>query len=104
MLKYTSNIWRLKYIFSDYFLIINLQYGWVPVAHACNPSYSAGRDQENHGSKPTQANSSRDLISKQAIIERAGGGIGPEFKPQHQAKKKKNLQDGYFHHHLQLKK
>jgi hypothetical protein len=27
------------------------------VAHTCNPSYSAGRDQEDHGSKPAQANS-----------------------------------------------
>jgi hypothetical protein len=34
------------------------------VAHACNPSYSGGRDQGDHGSKPAQANSSGDLISK----------------------------------------
>jgi hypothetical protein len=27
-------------------------------AHAYNPSYSGGRDQEDHGSKPGQANSS----------------------------------------------
>jgi hypothetical protein len=33
-----------------------------PVVHACNPSYSGGRDQENHGLKPAQANSSRDPI------------------------------------------
>jgi hypothetical protein len=32
---------------------------WVPVAHACNPSYSGGRDQE-----ALRANSSRDPISK----------------------------------------
>jgi hypothetical protein len=25
----------------------------VPVAHACNPSYSGGRDQDDHGKKPT---------------------------------------------------
>jgi hypothetical protein len=25
---------------------------WVPVAHACNSSYSEGRDQEDHSSKP----------------------------------------------------
>jgi hypothetical protein len=25
----------------------------APVAHACNPSYSGGRDQEDCGSKPT---------------------------------------------------
>jgi hypothetical protein len=36
----------------------------VLVAHACNPSYSGGRDKEDHGSKPAQANSSRDPISK----------------------------------------
>jgi hypothetical protein len=29
----------------------------VPVVHACNPSYSRGRDQENYGSKPAWANS-----------------------------------------------
>jgi hypothetical protein len=25
----------------------------APVAHACNPRYSGGRDQEDHGSRPT---------------------------------------------------
>jgi hypothetical protein len=28
------------------------------VAHACNPSYSGGRDQKDHGSKPAWVNSS----------------------------------------------
>jgi hypothetical protein len=37
---------------------------WVPMAHACNPSYSEGRNQEDQGSKPVQANSSHDAISK----------------------------------------
>jgi hypothetical protein len=32
--------------------------------HACNPSYSGGRDQEDHGSKPAGANRSRDPVSK----------------------------------------
>jgi hypothetical protein len=37
----------------------------VLVAHSCNPSYSGGRDQENHGSKPAQANSSmRPYVEK----------------------------------------
>jgi hypothetical protein len=30
----------------------------VPVAPACNPSYSGSRDQEGHSSKPAQADSS----------------------------------------------
>jgi hypothetical protein len=34
------------------------------VVHPYNPSYSGGRDQEDHGSKPIQINSSRDPISK----------------------------------------
>jgi hypothetical protein len=38
--------------------------GWGLIAHACNPSYSEGRDQEDRGSKPAQANSSQGLFSK----------------------------------------
>jgi hypothetical protein len=34
------------------------------VAHACNPSYSGGRDQEDCSSKPACANSLRDPILK----------------------------------------
>jgi hypothetical protein len=34
------------------------------VAHAYNPSYSGGRDQEDDSSKPAQTNSARDPISK----------------------------------------
>jgi hypothetical protein len=41
------------------------------VAHTCNPSYSGGRDQENPGSKPAQANSSRDPILKIPNIKKA---------------------------------
>jgi hypothetical protein len=39
----------------------------VPVAHACNLSYSGDRDQEDHGSKPAQANSSQDPILRKTI-------------------------------------
>jgi hypothetical protein len=38
--------------------------GWVPVADACNSSYSGGRKQEDRGSKPVRANSSQEPISK----------------------------------------
>jgi hypothetical protein len=41
-----------------------LKFCQAPVAHACNPSYSGGRDQEDQGLKPAQANSSRDLTLK----------------------------------------
>jgi hypothetical protein len=34
------------------------------MAHACNPNYSGSSDQEDHGSKPAPANSSRVPISK----------------------------------------
>jgi hypothetical protein len=36
----------------------------APGAHAYNPSYSGGRNQEDHDLKPAQANSSQDPISK----------------------------------------
>jgi hypothetical protein len=36
----------------------------VPVAHACNPSYSGGRDQEDRGLMTAWANSSHTLSQK----------------------------------------
>jgi hypothetical protein len=64
----------------------------VLVAHTCNPGYSGGRDQEDHGLKPVWANSLRKPISKHPSKNRAGGvdqGEGPEFKPQYCQKKRK---------------
>jgi hypothetical protein len=40
------------------------------VAHACNPSYSGGRDQEDCGLKPAWANRSWDPISKKLITQK----------------------------------
>jgi hypothetical protein len=68
--------------------------GLVPVAHAYNHSYSGGRNQEDHGSKPAWADCSQDLISKIPNTNRAGGiaqGVGPEFKPWYCKKKKKKV-------------
>jgi hypothetical protein len=62
------------------------------VAHAYNPSYSGGRDQEDRSSKPAQANSLRDPISKMPNTKKAGRvaqGVGPELKPQYRKKKSK---------------
>jgi hypothetical protein len=57
------------------------------VAHACNPSYSGSRDQEDGVSKPAQTNSFQNTMSKKPFTKkRAGGivqGVGPEFKPQY---------------------
>jgi hypothetical protein len=69
----------------------------VLVAHTYNPSYSGGRNQEDHSSKPGQANSSQDSISKNTLQKRNGaGGValgeGPEFKPQYHQKKRKGLE------------
>jgi hypothetical protein len=65
------------------------------VAHACNHSYSGGRDQEDPSSKPALANKWRDPILKNKITKRGEGfasevaeGVGPEFKPQYHKKKK----------------
>jgi hypothetical protein len=65
---------------------------WAPVAHACNPSYSGGRDQKNRSLKPAWVNSSRDPISRNPSQKWAGGvaqGEGPEYKPWYCKKKKK---------------
>jgi hypothetical protein len=39
-------------------------------AHACNPSYSGGRDQEDCSSEPTPAKSLWDPISKKPITKK----------------------------------
>jgi hypothetical protein len=39
------------------------------VAHTSNTSYSGVRDQEDHGLKPAQANSSGDPISEKPITK-----------------------------------
>jgi hypothetical protein len=39
----------------------------VPVAHTCNISYSGGRDQEDHSSKPDPANSLQDSVLKKTL-------------------------------------
>jgi hypothetical protein len=65
----------------------------APVAHACNPSHSGGRDQEDFGSKPAQANSSARPYLEKPFKNRAGRvaqGEGTRFKPQYHRKKKKN--------------
>jgi hypothetical protein len=52
------------------------------VAHAFNPSYSGGRDQEDHGSQPAWANISQDPISEKQFTTK-GWSVSrcrPEFK------------------------
>jgi hypothetical protein len=63
------------------------------VAHNCNPGYSGGKDQEDHGSKPALANifARPYLENNPSQKNRAGGvgqGVGPEFKPYNHKKKK----------------
>jgi hypothetical protein len=63
------------------------------VVHACNLSYSGGRD-EDPGSKPAWANRSLGPILKICNTERADSvapGIRPEFKPQDQKKEESIL-------------
>jgi hypothetical protein len=75
---------------------LNLQ-DWASVAYACNPSYSGGRDQEDHGSKPVQANSWQAPTLKNPSQKRAGG-VGPEFKPQYHKKKKEKKNETLLHY------
>jgi hypothetical protein len=66
-------------------------------AHACNPSYSRGNDQEDHVSKSAWANGSGKTLSqkkKKESQERAGGvaqGVGPEFKFQYHTNGKRKF-------------
>jgi hypothetical protein len=53
------------------------------MAHTCNPCYLGGRDQEDRGSKPAQANNAQDLISKKTLHKKrtneVAQGVGPEL-------------------------
>jgi hypothetical protein len=58
--------------------------GRVPVAHICHPSYSGGRDQEDHSLKPPGQIVHETLFWKYPSQKIAGGvapGEDPEFKP-----------------------
>jgi hypothetical protein len=50
---------------------------WALVTHACNPSYSGGRDQEDHDSKPAQTDSSWGHISKKKISQKRARVVAP---------------------------
>jgi hypothetical protein len=50
------------------------------VAHACDPSYSGGRDQEDPGLKPGRANNSRDHILKKSFTTK-GWWSGSRCRP-----------------------
>jgi hypothetical protein len=66
------------------------------VAHACNPSYSGGRDQQDCSLKPAQAKLHKTLTQKTLHKNRAGGmaqGEGPRFKPQYHKKRNKSIFD-----------
>jgi hypothetical protein len=55
-------------------------YSQTPVAHTYNPNYIGGRDQEDHSSKPAQANSSQDPFSKNPITRKGWCG-GARCRP-----------------------
>jgi hypothetical protein len=59
------------------------------IAHACNPSYSGGRDQEDCGSKPAQANSFRNPISKKILRKKKKKKKAGEVAQKKKKKKKK---------------
>jgi hypothetical protein len=43
---------------------------WAAMVYASNPSYSGGRDQEDHGSKPALANSLQDPLLKKPFTKK----------------------------------
>jgi hypothetical protein len=61
------------------------------MAHACNPSYSGGRDQDHSWSQPRQI--VQETLSRKNPTEKRVSGVaqdvGPEFRPQYYKKKKK---------------
>jgi hypothetical protein len=66
--------------------LLRLVLGWALVANASNPSYSGGRDQEDHSSKQPGQIVPKTLSQKYPSPKKTGGvaqGEGTEFKPQY---------------------
>jgi hypothetical protein len=69
------------------------------MAHACNPSYSGGRDQEDRDSSQLRQIVYETLSRKDPSQKRTGGvaqGVGTEFKPSTEKKKKRLKMDSYL--------
>jgi hypothetical protein len=68
---------------------------WAPVAHICYPSYSEGRDQEDHSSRLAPGKKFSKSITKKGWQSGSSGRTpayqvqGPECKSQYQKTKKK---------------
>jgi hypothetical protein len=76
---------------------------WAPVAHACNPNNSGGRDQEDHFRGQPRKIVHETLSQKHPSQKKRGTGgvvqgVGSEFKPQYHKKKKRmySLKMNYF--------
>jgi hypothetical protein len=69
------------------------------MAHACDPSYSGGRDLEDWHSKPALGKEfARPYLEKNPTQKRAGGvaqGVSPEFKPQYHIHKTNAVYEWY---------
>jgi hypothetical protein len=63
---------NFKCILNNYIPLYYYYEIFLSWAHTCNPSYTGGSNQEDRGSKPAQANSSKDPILKIPNTKRAG--------------------------------
>jgi hypothetical protein len=61
---------RVYYYYSIllYSILLLLEYIIIITAHACNPSYSGGRDQEDSGLKPTRQIVLKTLSPKGEVL------------------------------------
>jgi hypothetical protein len=55
--------------YTKYIQFKSIELGRAPVAHAYNPIYSRGRDQEDRSSKPAGASNSQDPILKKPFTK-----------------------------------
>jgi hypothetical protein len=60
--QYNNNIMKKKYLRKK--IKERIKISWVGVVHTCKSSSLGGQDWEDHGSRPTLANSSWSPVSK----------------------------------------
>jgi hypothetical protein len=81
MYCHCNDLLSLKHYNNVYHIHLKTFLLWVLVAHSCNPSYSGGRDQEDHDSNSAWTKSSWDHILRKEPSQKRAHGLAQDVGP-----------------------
>jgi hypothetical protein len=79
-MRFREHVFKLKTLHQSNANLNKNYRSWATMACTCKTTYLGGRDEEDHGSKLTRANSSGDPISKKSITKK-GWWSGSKYRP-----------------------